>query len=51
MAKDIRDRTHAAVYFNRTGQSESSKMFAFLSIFHPELSLEERCRLAYSVKD
>jgi hypothetical protein len=46
----IMDRTRAAVAFlNASSSSERSKAFAFLSIFHPEMSLEKRLELTNSM--
>lgn len=42
---DIVERTRAAVAYLNTGASERTELFAFLSIFHPEFSLEKRLRL------
>lgn len=42
---DIRERTRAAVAYLNTGSSERTELFAFLSIFHPEYSLERRLRM------
>lgn len=40
------DRTRAAVALVNADGTQRTKMFAFLSIFHPELSLAERLNLA-----
>lgn len=46
MAKpDMLERTRAAVCYINTGASERTELFAFLSIFHPEYSLEKRLRM------
>lgn len=52
-SEDILERTRAAVALLNTGRrlrpewsQKADEMFAFLSLFHPEMSLEERIRLA-----
>ena len=42
----LMDRTRAAVALVNADGTQRTKMFAFLSIFHPELSLAERLNLA-----
>ncbi len=44
------DLVHGLDLMGAGGWSESSKLFAFVSIFHPHLSLEKRLRLAWDIK-
>lgn len=42
---DPRHRMRAAVTYLNSGSGERTKLFAFLSIIHPEMPLERRLRL------
>lgn len=47
----LMDRTRAAVALVNADGTKRTKMFAFLSLFHPELSLKERLKLANEAEE